>query len=64
MPTSARTRKRSGSAMSSIRLPLTRIVPASGRTSPRMSFRIVDFPEPLAPNRNRIPPLGRLKLMS
>ena len=50
--------------MSSIRWPSTRIVPASGRSSPSTSLRTMDFPAPLAPSRIRMLPFGTLKLTS
>ena len=49
MPRSARTFIISSSDIPSTRSPLTQMTPASGLSSPRISFRIVDFPAPLAP---------------
>ena len=61
---SVRTRSKSRSRMESIRCPLTTIVPESGRSNPRMSFRTIDFPAPLAPSRIAMLAFGTLKLIS
>ena len=64
MPMSARTVMRSRSVIRSICRPLTRIVPESGRSNPRMSLSKIDFPAPLAPSRILMLPVGTRKLMS
>jgi hypothetical protein len=51
MPMPARTVIISSSVMLSTRSPLTEMVPESGFSRPRISLRIVDLPEPLAPSR-------------
>ena len=49
---------------SSTRSPLTQIVPPSGFSRPRISFRIVDLPEPLAPRMILVWPGSSVKLTS
>ena len=63
MPRSARTFISSHSVISSTRSPLTQTTPSSGFSNPRISFRIVDFPEPLAPRMIFVCPVSRVKLM-
>ena len=46
-----------------MRSPLTQMTPASGLSRPRISFRIVDFPEPLAPRMIFVCPVSSVKLM-
>ena len=46
----------------STRCPFTHTTPASERSSPVMIFRIVDFPEPLAPRMIFVWPLMSVKL--
>ena len=62
MPMSARTSIRSCSVMFSMCRPLTRMLPESGRSNPRISLSTTDFPAPLGPSRIRMLPLGTLKL--
>ena len=64
MPRSARTGIISSSLSWSTRDPFTQTTPSSARSSPVMIFRIVDFPEPLAPRMIFVWPLIRVKLMS
>src|SRR3954447_9853025 len=64
MPMSDLIAFRRASLMSLIRSPFTRMVPESGRSSPRISFSATDFPAPLAPRRMRMLPSGTLKLTS
>src|SRR5919201_1095849 len=45
-----------GRVAASSRTPSTVMSPPSGRTSPRISLRIVDFPEPVDPSRIRVVP--------
>ena len=47
-----------------MRSPLTQIVPPSGFQRPRISFRIVDLPEPLAPRITFVCPGSSVKLTS
>jgi len=47
-----------------MRLPSTRIAPESGCSSPSISFRTTDFPQPLAPSRIFISPRFTAKEMS
>ena len=61
---SPRTFNISSSDMLSTRSPLTRMTPASGFSSPRMSFKATDFPDPLAPSRNSVLAGGTEKLTS
>ena len=44
--------------------PFTQTTPASARSRPVMIFRIVDFPEPLAPRMILVCPVSSVKLMS
>ena len=50
--------------MVSARSPFTQISPPSGLSSPRISFRMVDFPEPLAPRMILVCPRSSVKLTS
>ncbi len=50
--------------MVSTRSPLTYIRPPSGLSNPRISFRIVDFPDPLAPRMIFVCPGSTEKLTS
>jgi hypothetical protein len=50
--------------MLSMRWPLTLMTPASGFNNPRISFRMTDFPDPLAPIRNSVLPWRTEKLTS
>ena len=65
-PCRGRTAPSSAPARSSLstRLPLTKIVPPSGFSKPRISFRIVDFPEPLPPRMILVWPGSSAKLTS
>ena len=64
MPRSARTAIISSSVSWSTRSPFTQIDAGVGLQQPGMSFRIVDFPEPLAPRMIFVWPVISVKLMS
>ena len=64
MPRSARTRIRSSSSIWSTRSPFTHTTPPSAFSRPRISFRIVDLPAPLAPRMILVWPLISVKLTS
>src|SRR5690348_16087604 len=50
--------------MLSTRSPLTQMTPESGLSRPRISFRIVDLPAPLAPRMSLVRPVISVKLTS
>ena len=64
MPTSARTAIISSSVSWSTRWPFTHTFPSSARSSPRMIFKVSDFPAPLAPRMILVCPASRVKLTS